>query len=80
MTIDQNKSFDEQSEEAKQEIIDLTNSQTPYNVVSEMAGYFPRPLKELFNIEGIEIVKIYAYVYPREHEENGLIASIQYKL
>ena len=65
-------SFDEHIDEVKSFINNIINNTNPTSKTEEPAGVWPRPLKEVWEIvEGLKIAKIYNYVYPATHENNG---------
>lgn len=72
IVYDENLSYQEQSDNTKQYIDNFINTDENPVVISEPAGFYPRPLKETWVIvEGLQITKNYSYKYPALHECNG---------
>ena len=62
-----------------QEMIQYCNSTEPTSQVTEPAGFYPRPVKQIWDYEWGKIQKDITYINPWDSDENGLILNETYK-
>ena len=73
--------FEQQSELAKQFIIDFCNNNKLINQVKEQAGVHGRVVKQSYQINDNLVIDInYNYQYPANHAKNGILKSTNYSI
>ena len=80
---DENKEWWEQTDEvqymAKELISQITNTECLLQE-SEPAGAYSRVTKQVYEGQDIRLIIIPQYTYPPDHDENGKITIIIYKI
>ena len=69
---DNTKQMSEQEQEA-QEYVNAFVSCKPDAETNEPAGYFTRPLTQVWEKDGLKAKKTFIYMHPATHDENGLV-------
>jgi hypothetical protein len=57
------------------EMIDYCTNTPPAQEITEPAGVYPRPVKQVWDTERGMITKIIEYIYPGDSDENGLVLN-----
>jgi hypothetical protein len=68
-------SFNEQTDVIKDFIKFFCEIIHPYKSITELAGVYPRPLKEWYRVDIYDFIKTYIYAYPANSDMNGIISS-----
>ena len=76
---DESKELQEQTDEVKDVISQITNT-TCLLQESEPAGVYSRVTKQVYECQGIRVTTTPQYTYPSSHDENGKITTIIFKI
>ena len=76
---DESKELQEQTDEVKDVISQITNT-TCLLQESEPAGVYSRVTKQVYEWQDIRVIIIPQYTYPPDHDENGKITTTIYKI
>jgi CO dehydrogenase/acetyl-CoA synthase epsilon subunit len=80
MQYNHDKTFEEQDEEVKEELISKCYEFSPNLEIKETAGLSERVLEQHYEVDGIKIKKVFKYLHSPEHESNGLIEKEHYEV